>query len=54
MKVVFVIPMFNAAPHVKELVSSLQSQNKEKGYSLSYLDVFSTVREASGIPKEVW
>ena len=32
---------------------SLQSQNKEKGYSLSYLDVFSTVREASGIPKEV-
>ena len=32
---------------------SLTSQNKEKGYSLSYLDVFSTVREASGIPKEV-
>ncbi|MAH26159.1 MAG: hypothetical protein CMI19_04310 [Opitutae bacterium] len=32
---------------------ALQSQNKEKGYSLSYLDVFSTVREASGIPKEV-
>ena len=32
---------------------ALQSQNKEKGYSLSYLDVFSTVREASGIPKDV-
>ena len=32
---------------------ALQTQNKEKGYSLSYLDVFSTVREASGIPKEV-
>ena len=32
---------------------ALQTQNKDKGYSLSYLDVFSTVREASGIPKEV-
>ena len=32
---------------------ALQSLNKEKGYSLSYLDVFSTVREASGIPKDV-
>ena len=32
---------------------ALQTQNKEKGYNLSYLDVFSTVREASGIPKEV-
>ena len=32
---------------------SVQSQNKEKGYSLSYLDVFSTVKEASEIPKEV-
>ena len=32
---------------------ALQSQNQEKGYSLSYMDVFSTVREASGIPKEV-
>jgi dolichyl-diphosphooligosaccharide--protein glycosyltransferase/undecaprenyl-diphosphooligosaccharide--protein glycosyltransferase len=32
---------------------AMQSQNKEKGYSLSYLDVFSTVREASGIPKAV-
>ena len=32
---------------------ALQTQNKEKGYSLSYLDVFSTVREASGIPKDV-
>ena len=30
---------------------ALQTQNKEKGYNLSYLDVFSTVREASGIPK---
>ena len=26
MKVVFIIPMYNAAPHVKELVDSLQSQ----------------------------
>ena len=26
MKVVFIVPMFNAAPHVKELVESLQSQ----------------------------
>jgi glycosyltransferase involved in cell wall biosynthesis len=26
MKVVFIIPMFNAAPHVKELVESLKSQ----------------------------
>ena len=32
---------------------SLQSKNKEKGYNLSYLDVFSTVREASGIPSDV-
>ena len=32
---------------------ALQTQNREKGYSLSYLDVFSTVREASGIPKDV-
>jgi dolichyl-diphosphooligosaccharide--protein glycosyltransferase/undecaprenyl-diphosphooligosaccharide--protein glycosyltransferase len=32
---------------------AMQSLNKEKGYSLSYLDVFSTVREASGIPKAV-
>lgn len=34
-------------------VGAMQSQNKEKGYSLSYLDVISTVREASGIPKAV-
>ena len=26
MKVVFIIPMFNAAPHVKDLVESLQKQ----------------------------
>ena len=26
MKVVFIIPMFNAAPHIKELVESLQEQ----------------------------
>ena len=32
---------------------SVQTVNKEKGYSLSYLDVFSTVREASGIPSDV-
>ena len=26
MKVVFIIPMYNAAPHIKDLVNSLQEQ----------------------------